>query len=49
MATAKEIIAELASLGYTGPTSYSKTKLEAILASEWAKLTAKPKLTSSNR
>ena len=49
MATAKEIIAELASLGYTGPTSYSKTKLEAILAGEKAKLTAKPKLTSSNR
>lgn len=49
MATAKEIIAELASLGYTGPTSYSKTKLESILAAEKAKLAAKPKLTSSNR
>jgi len=49
MATAKEIIAELASLGYTGPTSYTKTKLEAILAGEKAKLAAKPKLTSSNR
>ena len=49
MATAKEIIAELASLGYTGPTSYTKTKLEAILAGEKAKLSAKPKLTSSNR
>jgi hypothetical protein len=31
MSTAREIVAELRTLGYTGPVSYGKPKLEALL------------------
>lgn len=37
MATSAEIKAQLAALGYTGPVSYTKTKLEQILAEQKAK------------